>query len=88
MSEKDKQSELALLFSGKSKLVVMLSVMLLGCGTVGTGTTSDERKLSCTAWKPFEYSSKNLKSESHAGKKLAAELAVHNKTGQNLKCWQ
>ncbi len=68
----------------------MLSGMLLGgCPqTLGTVATSEDmQKIQCNAWRPFEYNSKNPKRDFHAGKKLARELAIHNKTGTNLKCW-
>lgn len=59
------------------------TLLLAGCETVGTATTSDAQ---CAGRVPIEYNSKNPKSAYYAAPKLAPQIATVNQTGVNLRC--
>ena len=62
----------------------MLSVTLLaGCATSLTGSSPEAQ---CAGREPIRYTSTNKKSEFYAAPKLAPQIAVANKTGENLNC--
>lgn len=67
------------------RLALMLSClstapMLAGCVT--TGTTATDINALCAPWRPISYSSKKDTPET------VKQVRVHNKTGQNLRCWK
>ena len=66
-------------------LAATLSVTLGGCQTATTATTT---KALCEPWKPVSYNSRERASKRYAGPLLAHDLAVHNRTGENIGCWQ
>lgn len=75
----------------KSMCLIAASVLLMGaaqpsgCATTRelTATTS---KAQCAGRKPINYNSRKPASQYYAAPKLAPQIAVANKTGENLRC--
>lgn len=62
--------------------VAVLCIVLAGCTTDGVTP-----KAVCDALLgPIRYNSTNPKSERFAGRKLAPDIAEHNRVGTNLAC--
>ena len=59
---------------------LLIVPILSGCAT--TGTTATDINALCAPWRPISYSSKKDTPET------VKQVRVHNKTGQNLKCWK
>lgn len=59
-------------------LLLLLAIYLGGCAT----TSSTETKAQCAAWRPITYS---LKGDTA---RTVKQIRVHNRTGQNLRCWK
>lgn len=85
VNENDRLRQSVPLLHAATRLGLMLSATLLlaGCATNGTATTSEAI---CADRRPILYNSKNPKSDYYAAKKLAPQLAVTNQIGVNLKC--
>lgn len=61
-------------------LAVMLSATsIAGCQTV---TSSTETRAQCAAWRSISYSAKKDTTDT------VRQVRVHNRTGQNLGCWE
>lgn len=63
-------------------LLVIFLCLLSACTTEGATPVAVCKALLT----PIEYNSTNPKSERFAGRKLAPDLAQHNRVGMNLAC--
>lgn len=57
----------------------LAALCLGGCVTTSSGVTTD--KAQCVAWRSIRYHAADTQ-------KTIRQVRVHNRTGQNLKCWK
>src|SRR5262245_53993588 len=62
--------------------VALLASPILLAGCVTTGTTATTTRALCEPWRAISYSGKRDSSQT------VREIRVHNRTGQNLRCWK
>lgn len=68
-------------------VIAFLIVLALGgCVTTGGGRPDTSLPVCDALIGPITYNSTVLKSRRHAGPDLAADLAVRNRVGKNLRC--
>ncbi len=67
-------------------LSLMLSSLVAGCVTDGTGRTIKTDPVCKAVIGPIKYNSQDPKSKRFAGSALAPDLAKRNRVGQNLGC--